>query len=179
MRKIPFAGIELTSQRVRGLRGTSELPGRPKKKKNEVGTYVIHPHRYVFVLAANVPTYGKRLHNFSSPFTGWMLRRLRCVHFFFTHQYVFEFIGWGGKSNSFFVLFGGGGGGGLDEQPATRTRASQHTGCKLGKGNERHLPRKTNPVLFYASTGTLCINFEYSLVVFVFPMVKNIVRTPL
>ena len=25
MRKIPFAGIELTSQRVRGLRGTSEL----------------------------------------------------------------------------------------------------------------------------------------------------------
>ena len=29
VRKIPFAGIELTSQRVRGLRGTSELPGRP------------------------------------------------------------------------------------------------------------------------------------------------------
>ena len=29
MRKIPFDGIELTSQRVRGLRGTSELPGRP------------------------------------------------------------------------------------------------------------------------------------------------------
>ena len=27
VRKIPFAGIELTSQRVRGLRGTSELPG--------------------------------------------------------------------------------------------------------------------------------------------------------
>ena len=27
MRKIPFAGIELTSQRVRGLRGTFELPG--------------------------------------------------------------------------------------------------------------------------------------------------------
>ena len=27
MTKIPFAGIELTSQRVRGLRGTSELPG--------------------------------------------------------------------------------------------------------------------------------------------------------
>ena len=25
--KIPFFGIELTSQRVRGLRGTSELPG--------------------------------------------------------------------------------------------------------------------------------------------------------
>ena len=30
MRKIPFAGVELTSQRVRGLRGTSELPGRPE-----------------------------------------------------------------------------------------------------------------------------------------------------
>ena len=29
MIKIPFAGIELTSQRVKGLRGTSELPGRP------------------------------------------------------------------------------------------------------------------------------------------------------
>ena len=29
VRKIPFAGIELKSQRVRGLRGTSELPGRP------------------------------------------------------------------------------------------------------------------------------------------------------
>ena len=28
VRKIPFAGIELTSQHVRGLRGTSELPGR-------------------------------------------------------------------------------------------------------------------------------------------------------
>ena len=28
-RKIPFAGIELKSQLVRGLRGTSELPGRP------------------------------------------------------------------------------------------------------------------------------------------------------
>ena len=29
VRKIAFAGIELTSERVRGLRGTSELPGRP------------------------------------------------------------------------------------------------------------------------------------------------------
>ena len=29
MKKIPFAVIELTSHRVRGLRGTSELPGRP------------------------------------------------------------------------------------------------------------------------------------------------------
>ena len=40
VRKVPFAGIELTSQRVRGLRGTSELPGRPaleKKKSSKVG----------------------------------------------------------------------------------------------------------------------------------------------
>ena len=29
MRKIPFAGIEHSSQRVRELRGTFELPGRP------------------------------------------------------------------------------------------------------------------------------------------------------
>ena len=29
VRKIPFAGIELTSQRVRGSRCNSELPGRP------------------------------------------------------------------------------------------------------------------------------------------------------
>ena len=28
MRKIPFAGIELTYQRVRGYMDTSELPGR-------------------------------------------------------------------------------------------------------------------------------------------------------
>ena len=33
VRKIPFAGIEFTSQRVRGLRGTSELPGRPATVK--------------------------------------------------------------------------------------------------------------------------------------------------
>ena len=41
MRKIPFAGIELTSQRVRGLRGTSELPGRPVQIGNvdELGYY--------------------------------------------------------------------------------------------------------------------------------------------
>ena len=29
VRKIPFAGIELMARRVKGLRGTSELPGRP------------------------------------------------------------------------------------------------------------------------------------------------------
>ena len=32
VRKIPLAGIELTSQRVRGLLDTSELPGRPAGK---------------------------------------------------------------------------------------------------------------------------------------------------
>ena len=39
VRKIPFAGIELTSQRVRGLRGTSELPGRPYSNDNYVLKY--------------------------------------------------------------------------------------------------------------------------------------------
>ena len=39
MRKIPFAGVELTSQRVRGLRGTSELPGRPACAKNRRTTF--------------------------------------------------------------------------------------------------------------------------------------------
>ena len=34
VRKIPIAGIELRSQRVRGLRGTSELPGRPATHYN-------------------------------------------------------------------------------------------------------------------------------------------------
>ena len=39
MKNISFAGIELTSQRVRGLRGTSELPERPyiyKKLYNDL-----------------------------------------------------------------------------------------------------------------------------------------------
>ena len=36
VRKIPFAGIELTSQRVRRLRGTSELPAQ--KSMNKSGT---------------------------------------------------------------------------------------------------------------------------------------------
>ena len=44
MRKIPFAGIELTSQRVRGLRGTSELPGRPGKSIDQPGK-VANPAR--------------------------------------------------------------------------------------------------------------------------------------
>ena len=38
MRKIPFAGIELTSQRVRGWRCTSELPGRPAWKIESLKT---------------------------------------------------------------------------------------------------------------------------------------------
>ena len=45
MRKIPFAGVELTSQRVRGLRGTSELPGRPVLYKYLISTstYLVGP----------------------------------------------------------------------------------------------------------------------------------------
>ena len=56
MRKIPFAGIELTSQRVRELRGTSELPGRPVHKdvfntlkKRLLGDVLDSPHLYIFV----------------------------------------------------------------------------------------------------------------------------------
>ena len=44
LRKIPFAGIELTSQRVRGLRGTSELPGRPAA---ELYTEQLAAHQFV------------------------------------------------------------------------------------------------------------------------------------
>ena len=43
VRKIPFAGVELTSQRVRGLRDTSELPGRPAC--NLINIY-IHTHTH-------------------------------------------------------------------------------------------------------------------------------------
>ena len=40
MRKVPFAGIELTSQRVRGLRGTSKLlPPRALSLRNLVSEY--------------------------------------------------------------------------------------------------------------------------------------------
>ena len=42
MRKIPFAGIELTSQRVRGLRGTSELPGRPAYGTTKIQKKIKH-----------------------------------------------------------------------------------------------------------------------------------------
>ena len=43
VRKILFAGIELTSQRVRGLRGTSELPGRPATHYN------IYVYIYIYI----------------------------------------------------------------------------------------------------------------------------------
>ena len=39
VRKTPFPGVELTSQRVRGLRGTSKLPGRPAQEYNSVSIY--------------------------------------------------------------------------------------------------------------------------------------------
>ena len=51
VRKIPFAGIELTSQRVRGLRGTSELPGRPVKNQYKKQTNVFSvPRKFVIFL---------------------------------------------------------------------------------------------------------------------------------
>ena len=62
MRKIPFARIELTSQRVRGLRGTSELPGRPvgmgqkiRTVQERVGTGIVGTKGYV-VLPTGVST---------------------------------------------------------------------------------------------------------------------------
>ena len=45
VRKIPFAGIELTSKRVRGLRGTSELPGRPVTSIITDKTSIYRAHR--------------------------------------------------------------------------------------------------------------------------------------
>ena len=42
MRKIPFARIELTSQRVRGLRGTSELPVFQKLQRRLSDVLPIH-----------------------------------------------------------------------------------------------------------------------------------------
>ena len=52
VRKIPFAGIELTSQRVRGLRGTSELPGRPIYY-----IYIYISFFYLISLIADGPNY--------------------------------------------------------------------------------------------------------------------------
>ena len=49
MRKIPFAGIELTSQRVRGLRGTSELPGRPADVEVVIVRKCAFPHFSILV----------------------------------------------------------------------------------------------------------------------------------
>ena len=67
MRKIPFAGVKLTSQRVRGLRGTSELPGRPATV-----------HSFILQLFGAMPKRG-RLHQKEDAysvcpggFTRWM-----------------------------------------------------------------------------------------------------------
>ena len=54
VRKIPFAGIELTSQRVRGLRGTSELPGRPAATKKVYS--LEHKQCYNFVIGKKINT---------------------------------------------------------------------------------------------------------------------------
>ena len=52
MRKIPFAGIELTSQRVRGLRGTSELPGRPARYKYEGSDFSLNTVQFIICFLA-------------------------------------------------------------------------------------------------------------------------------
>ena len=43
--KIPFAGIELTSQRVRGCMDTSELPGRPTILIYWLNYHIIRGHK--------------------------------------------------------------------------------------------------------------------------------------
>ena len=59
VRKIPFAGIELTSQRVRGLRGTSELPGRTVHYYYHVGyCTIIHTLlMFCFCFLSGVPAW--------------------------------------------------------------------------------------------------------------------------
>ena len=64
MKKIPFAGIELTSQRVRGLRGTSELPGRPAPNTDKsciqiiylITYYVLHCFWIVLAVVCTINT---------------------------------------------------------------------------------------------------------------------------
>ena len=73
VRKIPFDGVELTSQRVRGLRGTSELPGRLLPSGNPFKC-----HKEVLYLQATISP--KRFDIF--PPDWGMLGRSRCVHIF-------------------------------------------------------------------------------------------------
>ena len=60
MRKIPFAGIELTSQRVRGLRATSELPGRPASGRGT--TKYIHTYIYIYIHSPSPLRYHQSPH---------------------------------------------------------------------------------------------------------------------
>ena len=64
MRNIPFAGIELTYQRVRGLRGTSELPGRPAVTKDSIVLHLlgIFFFFFFFFLVRKIPVTGIRTH---------------------------------------------------------------------------------------------------------------------
>ena len=72
VRKIPFAGIELTSQRVRGLRGTSELPGRPA-----LDTIILY-HCHCFIRYFPVPLRRSRRFFESSQHSSCpLLRRCR------------------------------------------------------------------------------------------------------
>ena len=62
MRNIPFAGIELTSQRVRGLRGTSELPGRPLCAIKRFNRSPLVGHIYIYFFSEKNPVYWDRTH---------------------------------------------------------------------------------------------------------------------
>ena len=78
VRKIPFAGIELTSQRVRGLRGTSELHGSSTTTYEPVAPVA---QRYLVTLltswdvSSSIPANGifltKKLRNKIKMPNGW------------------------------------------------------------------------------------------------------------
>ena len=69
MRKIPFAGVELTPQRVRGLRGTSELPGDRYLYFVRISKACVHPSlpKYFFLSSLLFP----RIFLSAIHFIGW------------------------------------------------------------------------------------------------------------
>ena len=90
MRKISFAGIELTSQRVRGLRGTSELPGRPN--------HIVQLLKYVLVCMYArkgceklVRMYVPGMHVMDVRNLNFVRKKLQIIHELFS-QYVLDVL---------------------------------------------------------------------------------------
>ena len=71
MRKIPFAGIELTSQRVRRLRGTSEVPGRPVSDQSFYSTLFTYPESYTHTSSLTVGVKRLLVPNYDSTTFFW------------------------------------------------------------------------------------------------------------